>query len=75
MFFKENVNLTLIHLTHSTQGWSVFYCWYQLFIYFIIYFYLFKVGLHEVKFFLTNRYEQNKQTDNKVWETVATFGV
>ena len=25
--------------------------------------------------FLTNKYQQNKQANNKVWETVATFGV
>ena len=40
--------------------------------YLFIYFSLFKVGFHELKSFLTNKYQQNKQTNNNVWET---FGV
>ena len=44
-------------------------------IYLFIYFSLFKFGFHVVKKFLTNKWWQNKQTNNKVWEAIATFGV
>ena len=39
------------HLTLSTQGWKIFYCRYKLLTHLFIYFFLFKVGLHEVKIF------------------------
>ena len=42
--------------------------------YLFVYFSLFKVGLHVINKFLTNKQQQNGQTNNKVWEAIATFG-
>ena len=53
--FKQNLNLTLIHLTLSTQGLRLVYT--------------------KLKSFLTNNYQPIKQANNKVWETITTFGV
>ena len=74
MLLKENLKLTFMNLTLSTQGWNICYCWCKsliyLFIHLLIYLFIYlfvSVNLRlvytKLKIVLTNKYERNKQTN------------